>query len=151
MCGSNRYPSLRREFPDAPPFQWLLRVERGKGGKARWVPCDEIALSLQAYRIAFGLPPVPAPDEKLPLPLSVRHSRWGQLKGIRARTAIWKLITSLCSEALTYARSHERRADADRFELASTHWLRHSYAKELTQAVRDGLDASAALENMGAQ
>ncbi|WP_166618317.1 hypothetical protein [Paraburkholderia madseniana] len=47
--------ALRREFPDAPPFQWLLRVERGKGGKARWVPCDEISLSLQAYRIAFGL------------------------------------------------------------------------------------------------
>ncbi|MFM0700729.1 hypothetical protein [Paraburkholderia sediminicola] len=37
---------LRREFPDAPPFQWLLRVERGKGGKTRWVPCDEIALPL---------------------------------------------------------------------------------------------------------
>jgi integrase len=141
--------TLRREFPDAPPFQWLLRIERVKGGKVRWVPCDEIALSLQAYRIAFGLPPVPASDEELPLLLSVRRSRWGQLKGIRARTAIWKLITSLCSEALTYARSHGRRADADRFELASTHWLRHSYAKGLAQAVRDGLHASAALETMG--
>ncbi|MEZ0606327.1 hypothetical protein ACAX43_30000 [Paraburkholderia sp. IW21] len=68
--------TLRREFPDAPPFQWLLRVERGKGGKTHWVPCDEIALSLQAYRIAFGLPPVPLPDENLPLLLSVRRSRW---------------------------------------------------------------------------
>jgi integrase len=141
--------TLRREFPDPPPFQWLLRVERGKGGRARRVPCDKIALSLQAYCIALGLPPVPTPDEELPLLLSVRRSRWGQLKGIRARTAIWKLITSLCSEALTYARSHGRRADADRFELASTHWLRHSYAKGLAQAARDGLDASAALENMG--
>lgn len=140
---------LRREFPDAPPYQWLLRVERGKGGKARWVPCDEIALSLQAYRIAFGLPPVPAPDEDLPLLLSVRRSRWGQLKGIRARTAIWKLMTGLCSEALAYARAHGRTADADRFERASTHWLRHTYAKGLARAVRDGLDATAALENMG--
>ncbi|MGF6766261.1 site-specific recombinase XerD [Paraburkholderia sp. GAS33] len=141
--------SLRREFPDAPPFQWLLRVERGKGGKARWVPCDEIALSLQAYRIAFGLPPVPAPDEDVPLLLSVRRSRWGQIKGIRARTAIWKLITGLCREALAYARTHGRIADADRFERASTHWLRHSYAKGLAQAVRDGLDVNAALENIG--
>lgn len=141
--------ALRREFPDAPPFQWLLRVVRGKGGKARWVPCDEIALSLQAYRIAFGLPPVPTPDEDLPLLLSVRRSRWGQLKGIRARTAIWKLVTGLCREALVYARAHGRIADADRFERASTHWLRHTYAKGLAQAVRDGLDASAALENMG--
>ncbi|HEX7906646.1 MAG TPA: site-specific integrase [Paraburkholderia sp.] len=140
---------LRREFPDAPPFQWLLRVERGKGGKARWVPCDEIALSLQAYRIAFGLPPVPMPEEDLPLLLSVRRSRWGELKGIRSRTAIWKLVTGLCSEALAYARARGRLVDADRFERASTHWLRHTYAKGLAQAVRDGLDASAALENMG--
>ncbi|SIO72899.1 Site-specific recombinase XerD [Burkholderia sp. GAS332] len=140
--------TLRREFPDA-PLQWLLRVERGKGGRARWVPCDEIALSLQAYRIAFGLPPVLSPDEDLPLLLSVRRSRWGELKGIRSRTAIWKLVTGLCSEALAYARAHGRRVDADRFERASTHWLRHTYAKGLAQAVRDGLDASAALENMG--
>lgn len=131
--------TLRRGFPDAAPLQRLLRVERGKGVKARWVPCDEIGLSLQDYRIAFGLPPVPAPDEELPLLLSVRRSPWGQLKDIRARTAIWNLITSLCSEALIYARSHGRRADANRFECASTHWLRHSYAKRLPQAVRDGL------------
>ncbi|OAJ53586.1 hypothetical protein A6V36_37005 [Paraburkholderia ginsengiterrae] len=141
--------ALKREFPDAPPVQWLLRVERGKGGKARWVPCGEIALSLQAYRIAFGLPPVPLPDEDLPLLLSVRRSRWGELRGIRSRTAIWKLVTRLCSETLAYARAHGRRVDADRFERASTHWLRHTYAKGLAQAVRDGLDASAALENMG--
>lgn len=29
------------------------------------------------------------------------------------------------------------------------HWLRHTYDKGLEQAVRGGLDASAALENMG--
>ncbi|SFU24011.1 hypothetical protein [Paraburkholderia aspalathi] len=142
--------ALRREFPDAPPFQWLLRVERDshwKGGRARWVPCDEIALSRQAHRIAFGLPPVPLPDEDLPLLLSVRRSRCSERKGIRSRTAIWKLVTGLCSEAFAYVRAHARLVDADRFERASTHWLRHTYAKGLAQAVRDGLDASAALEN----
>jgi len=113
------------------------------------VPCDEIALSLEAYRIAFGLPPVPLPDEDLPLLLSVRRSRWGELRGIRSRTAVWKLVTVLCSEALAYARAHGRRVDADRCARASTHWLRHTYAKGLAQAVRDGLDASDALENMG--
>lgn len=141
--------ALRREFPDAPPFQWLLRVERGKGNKARWVPCDEIALSLQAYRIAFGLSPVPVPDEDLALLLSVRRSRWGELKGVRSRTAIWKLVTGLCHETLAFARAQGRSIDAEGFERASTHWLRHSYAKGLAQAVRDGLDANAALENMG--
>ncbi|MCX4150035.1 MULTISPECIES: tyrosine-type recombinase/integrase [Paraburkholderia] len=142
-------PELRREFPDAPPFQWLLRVERGKGGKARWVPCDEIALSLQAYRMAYGLPPVPAPDETLPLLLSLRRTRFGNWKGLRSRTTVWNLITGLCAEALVYARAHLRRVDAERFEAASTHWLRHSYAKGLATAVGNGLDARAALENMG--
>ncbi|MBK5169431.1 hypothetical protein [Paraburkholderia domus] len=104
-------------------------------------------MSLQAYRIAFGLPPVPLPDEDLPLLLSVRRSRWGERKGIRSRTAIWKLVTGLCSEAFAYARAHGRLVDADRFERASAHWLRHTCAKGLAQAVGDGLDASAALEN----
>lgn len=49
---------LKREYPDAPPFLGLLR---GKSGKTRWVPCDEIAMPLQSYRLAFGMPPVLAP------------------------------------------------------------------------------------------
>ncbi|NPT44900.1 tyrosine-type recombinase/integrase [Paraburkholderia sp. 1N] len=141
--------ALRREFPGAPPFQWLLRIARGKGGKARWVPCDEIALSLQAYRLAFGLPPVPAPDETLPLVLSVRRTRWGQWKGVRSRTAIWELVTGLCREAGEHARASGRAADATRLEQASTHWLRHTYAKGLAEGMKHGLDARAALDNMG--
>ncbi len=96
-----------------------------------------------------GHPPVPLSYEDLPLLPSVRRSRRGELKGIRSRTAIWQLVTGLCSEALTYACAHDRRVDADRFEHTSTHWLRHTYAKRLARAVRDGPDASAALENMG--
>lgn len=140
---------VRRDYPDTPPFQWLLRVERGKGGKARWVPCAEIALSLQAYRMAYGLPPVPRPDETLPLLLSLRRTRFGQWKGLRSRTAVWNLVKGLCEETLTYARAHRHRVDAKRFEAASTHWLRHSYAKGLAKAVANGLDARDALENMG--
>jgi hypothetical protein len=104
--------ALKREFPDAPPFLWLLRVERGKGGKGG-------------------------------------KARWGDLRGIRSRTAIWKVVTRLCSETLAYVRAHGRLVDAERFERASTHWVRHPYAKGLAQAVHDGQDASAALENMG--
>lgn len=140
---------VRREFPDASPYYWLIRVVRGKGGKARWVPCDEIALSLQAYRIAFGLPPVPTPDDPTPLLLSVRRSRFGEWRGLRTRTAVWAIVKALTAETLAYARAHHRELDADRFEPASTHWLRHSYAKGLAGAVANGLDARAALENMG--
>ncbi|MFC6307226.1 hypothetical protein E2553_37775 [Paraburkholderia dipogonis] len=140
---------LRREFPGAPPFQWLLRIERGKGGKARWVPCDAIALSLQAYRITFGRPPVPTPDETLPLVLSVRRTKWGQWKGLRSRTAVWHLVTGLCREAAHYARASGRATEATRLEQASTHWLRHTYAKGLAEGMKNGLDARSALDNMG--
>ncbi|QQC67900.1 tyrosine-type recombinase/integrase [Paraburkholderia ginsengisoli] len=141
--------ALRREFPGAPPFQWMLRIERGKGGKARWVPCDELALSLQAYRLAFGLPPVPAQDDTLPLLLSVRRSKWGQWKGVRSRTAVWHLMTGLCRESAAYARKRGRAADAKRLDQASTHWLRHTYAKGLAEGMKNGLDTRSALDNMG--
>jgi hypothetical protein len=60
----------------------------------------------------------------------VRRSRWGQIKGIRARTAIWKFITGLCREALAYARAHGRIANADRFDALA--------ASQLCQRARPG-------------
>ncbi|WP_148662456.1 hypothetical protein [Paraburkholderia phytofirmans] len=78
----------------------------------------------------------------------MRRSGCGELKGIRSRTAIWKPVTGLCSEALAYARAHGRLDDADRFGRASTHWLRHTCAKGLAHAVRDGPNAPAALESI---
>ena len=62
--------------------------------------------------------------------------------------AIWKPVTGLCSEALAYARADGRLVDADRFGRASTHWLRHTCAKGIAHAVRDGLNAPAALESI---
>lgn len=149
---------LRTEHPDAPPFQWLLRVKRGKGGKARWVPCDEIAVTFQTYRVAFGLPPIPASDDTRPLLMSVRRARpegeiLRQRKGFGGkkenRSGIWKLIRRLCLEAQEWATCQGRHHDAARLKAASTHWLRHSYAKGLAAAVSHGLDPRAALENMG--
>ncbi|MBR8043157.1 tyrosine-type recombinase/integrase [Burkholderia cenocepacia] len=149
---------LLREYPDAPPLQWLLRVIRGKGGKSRWVPFNEMAVSLQQYRMAFGLPPLPAPDETLPLVMTVRKVRrenhvsrmragFGQTKG--DRTGIYKVIKGLCGEAIEWAMSNGHTFDAEQLQNASTHWLRHSYAKTLAKAVANGLEPRAALDNMG--
>jgi integrase len=127
-------------------------VRYGKGGKTRLVPCDELAVSLQAYRIAFGLSPVPAPDERTPLVLSVRRTMWGGWKGIRSRQAIWGVITALRAETVAYARETGLQLDRDELERlgkASTHWLRHSYAKALSEAMKYGLDTRSALDNMG--
>lgn len=145
--------ALRREYPDAPAFQWLLRIARGKGGKARWIPCNALALSLQAYRAAFGLPVLPSPDEATPLVLSVRRDRLGNRLGLRSRTAVWNVIKGLGQEAIAFAQASGHALDAssrERLAHGSTHWIRHSYAKGLARAVRSGrLDERAALENMG--
>lgn len=144
---------LRRTYPDAPVFQWLLRVPCGKGNKARWIPCNELALSLQAYRLAFGLPAIPPPDEATPLVLSVRRGKFSDWLGLRSRTSIWNVTKGLGQEAIAFARSSGRPLDAstvDRLEQGSTHWLRHTYAKDLADAVKRGrLDERSALENMG--
>lgn len=149
---------LRAQYPDAPPFQWLLRVQRGKGGKARLVPCDEIAITFQTYRVAFGLPPLPTPEDSRPLLMSVRRARpEGEILQQRKRlggrkenrSGVWKLIRSLCVEAQEWATRQGRHHDAARLKAASTHWLRHSYAKGLAAAVSHGLDPRAALENIG--
>jgi len=79
----------------------------------------------------------------------VRRSRWGLWKGVRSRTAIWDLVTGLCRETADYARASGRAGDAARLEQASTHWLRHTYAKGLSEGMKNGLDARAALDNMG--
>lgn len=143
---------LRRQFSDAPMFQWMLRIERGKGGKSRVVPCTELALSFQLYRAAFNLSPIPNPSEKIPLVLSVRRSKWGDWRGIRSRTAIWNVIKGLCDETIKYADLTGIPLDESsrqRLEKGSTHWLRHTYAKGLSEAIQNGLDTRLALENMG--
>jgi integrase len=145
--------ALRRAYPLAPVFQWLLRVPRGKGGKERWIPCNELALSLQAYRVAFGLAPLPSPDDSTPLVLSVRRGKFGGLLGLRSRTSIWNVIKGLGAEAIAFAQTAGYQLEADavtRLRQGSTHWIRHTYAKGLASAVKSGrLDERSALENMG--
>jgi site-specific recombinase XerD len=145
--------ALRREFPHAPEFQWLLRVPRGKGNKERWIPCDDLALSLQTYRIAFGLPPLPSQAESTPLVLSVRRSKFGEWRGLRSRTAVWNVIKKLNAEAMAHALSSGQALDSsaiERLQHGSTHWIRHTYAKDLATSMKQGkLDERSALENMG--
>ena len=62
------------------------------------------------------------------------------------------MVTGLRDEAIAYARATGRDVDEQelkRFADASTHWLRHTYAKGLAEALQHGLDARSALDNMG--
>lgn len=53
-----------------PASVWLLAV--GTGRSQRWLPCDALMPALREYRAAFGLSPLPLPNEATPLLLSVR-------------------------------------------------------------------------------
>ena len=138
--------ALRREDPTLPEYTWLLQVRHGKGGKPRVVPCAAIIPALQLYRLAFGLPAVPLPDESGWLILSVRRTQFGERKPLRSRVAVWKIITGICAEACEFAKTWDRTVDAQRLEHASTHWLRHTYAKGLVKA---NVSERHKLDNMG--
>jgi hypothetical protein len=62
------------------------------------------------------------------------------------------VVTGLRDEAIAYVRATGRDVDEKelkRFANASTHLLRHSYAKGLAEALKHGLDAPVGADNMG--
>ncbi len=101
------------------------RVERGKGGKERWVPVGVPALSaLASYRADF---PAPLPTDPL------FPSGTGDGKKPIGRGLVWRAI-----------REHAARAGLP--ELPSPHWLRHSFA---THLLSGGADVRAIQELLG--
>jgi integrase/recombinase XerC len=102
---------------------WTLHV-RGKGNKLRAIPLPAVCVpALRAYRLARGLPPVPPPFERLPVIHSERRDALG--------------ASGLYDEVKAVFRAAEERvAPGDGVTLAllraaSTHWLRHGYARTL--------------------
>lgn len=145
---------LRLDRPDLPPAVWLLRVKHGKGGKARHVPCEGILPSLQAYRLAYELSPLPTPGDTRALLMSTRKAtpqlalehplsdaelrqereRLAHYPPLGSRRAVYDIIQGITEEAAAYAACHEvPGVDLDRVRAASTHWLRHSYGKTMAR------------------
>ncbi|MFL9876523.1 tyrosine-type recombinase/integrase [Paraburkholderia megapolitana] len=156
-------PTQRAKQPDAPEGVWLLDVEHGKGDVARTVGCGAVMDELQGYRVAYGLPPLPSPGEHTPLILGARRrtptigiaatSRQlrslredlGAYEGITNRSSLYRLVKGIFREALEFW-VDEDPVEADRLERASTHWLRHSFAKGL---IDHGADVLTVSRNLG--
>jgi site-specific recombinase XerD len=148
---ARRSPAERADDPNGPEGVWLIDVEAGKGGESRTVSCAAIMSSLQEYRLAYGLPPLPARDETTPLILGARRRTpalgisvpaskmrsvrrdLGAYEGITDRSSVYRLVKDIFRDALLYWSTNDP-LEADRLERASTHWLRHSFAKSLSNA-----------------
>lgn len=112
--------------------QWWLHLV-GKGNVNGKVPVPgQLLDELQAYRIAFGLPPLPSPREDTPLLLNTRGTKLRATSHPIARCV--KLIMHRGAQLATEAGQGDL---ADQIAQASTHWLRHS---SLTHQVDAGAD-----------
>ncbi|MEC5405989.1 tyrosine-type recombinase/integrase [Paraburkholderia sp. MPAMCS5] len=103
--------------------QWTLHV-RGKGDKLRAIPLpSRCAPVLRDYRVLRGLAAEPAPFESLPLIHSEKRDALGHSGLYDEVKAVLQAAegTVPAGDAATRALIHA----------ASTHWLRHGYARTL--------------------
>lgn len=143
-----------------PASVWLLAV--GAGRARRWLPCDALMPTLREYRTAFGLSPLPLPDEATPLLLSIRKRSprradgtiidspalrrdFGERKGIGSRSQLLLIIKAMLSEAADYARSIGRTDAALRLANASLRELRGAHLRERLAAGEAAADVAHAL------
>ncbi|MCX4163586.1 MULTISPECIES: tyrosine-type recombinase/integrase [Paraburkholderia] len=102
---------------------WTLHV-CGKGRRLRAIPLPAVCVPpLRAYRLARGLPATPAPFERLPVIHSERREALGT-------SGLYDQVKAVFHAA----EDHVAPGDGATLTLlraASTHWLRHGYARTL--------------------
>jgi integrase len=112
--------------------KWWLRVI-GKGDVEGDVPVsDELMVDLARYRQFYGLPAVPAAQEKTPLVMSVT----GRIDRFLTPTAIYLIVKEVFRRAADSLEATDP-GKADTLRRASTHWLRHTAATHKADAGND--------------
>lgn len=137
----------RLSDPASRKSYWIIKVsdETAKGGNGRTVPFTKEALdALIAYRVEFGLAPLPAPGERTPLLLSPRTTPLrrgehiitsrpdlrflGQWGSVATRHGLYRIVKARLGAAALALEARGELDAADRLRRASPHWLRHTFA-----------------------
>jgi site-specific recombinase XerD len=133
---------FRRVGADGQEQWWLNTL--GKGDKARTVSVSgELLQELRRYRLAHGLPAVPAHSDDTPLLLPLR----GPARGL-SRSAVHDAIKAMFAGAAVSLRSRgaEFADRADELERASAQWLRHTAGSHQADG---GVDLRTVRDNLG--
>lgn len=123
--------------------RWWLEVT-GKGEKTRIIPAThELMVELARYRREKGLAPFPIPDETTPLLLPI-----GKQTRPLTRAAVHSIVKQVFKGAADRirARGSDEESKAQRVELASAHWLRHTAGSNMAN---NNVDLRHVRDNLG--
>lgn len=121
LCASTRWePQMRHFYQDSQGLWWFKTV--GKGNKMRDIAVpDDMLQALQQYRIHLGLSPLPSINDQSPL--IPKESGKG---GISSTRHIRRLVQNCFDATIDQLRIDNYTVEADAFETATVHWLRHT-------------------------
>lgn len=109
-----------------------LRV-LGKGGKVRDVPiAPELEALLDEYLVFRHLPVWQQCDQDTPIISALNEPAPG--RGI-STSSLYRMLRARFDDLARSLNAQRRREDADAFERASTHWMRHTFGRH---ALADG-------------
>jgi len=164
LVGASMASVYRLSDPATGKSYWVIKVsdESAKGGTGRTVPMTKTAMdALVAYRIEFGLLPLPCATDTHRLLLSPRTApmvrgertitaardlryfrQWGS---VGTRHGLYRIVKGRLREAAHVLDARREHDAAERLRKASPHWLRHTFATAALLGGHDIRQVAAAL------
>ena len=121
LCASERWvPAMGHFYQDSQGCWWFKTV--GKGNKMRDIAVpDDMLTALKRYRMSMQLTPLPSINDQTPLLAKEKG------KGAMASSRhIRRLVQDCFDSTILKLRNTGFTTEADSFESATVHWLRHT-------------------------
>ena len=121
LCTSERWmPIMGHFYKDSQDLWWFKTV--GKGNKMRDIAVpDDMLTALKRYRTSQHLSPLPSINEQTPL-LPKEKGKGGMSSSRHIR----RLVQECFDKTIDVLRAPGFSIEADSFESATVHWLRHT-------------------------